>query len=63
MRSVEADGLEMDKRHAQTLSALFTAVCDGLMLQYLLDPERVPSSRDVLEAVVGGVAAFLAAGG
>ncbi len=62
MRSVQADGIEMDERHAQTLSALFTAVCDGLMLQYLLDPDRVPSSREVLESVAGGVAAFVAAG-
>ena len=63
MRSLEADRLTMERRHAETLAALFTAVCDGLMLQYLLDPERVPSSREVLEAIVAGGAAFVAASG
>lgn len=50
-RAVEADGLELSSEHAETLSSLLMAVCDGLILQGLLDPERVPSSGQVMDAV------------
>ena len=50
-RAAEADGVEFPPEHAQTLSALLTAICDGFILQWLLDPESVPSSRQVVDAL------------
>jgi AcrR family transcriptional regulator len=58
LRAVEADGMTLRREHAETLSSLMTAVCDGLILQWLLDPERVPSSRGVMEALAAAVPAF-----
>lgn len=49
--SVEADGATISREHAITLSALVIAVCDGHILQWLLDPEAVPSSNDVMAAL------------
>jgi AcrR family transcriptional regulator len=51
VRSVEADGMSLDHEHAETLASVLTALCDGLMLQWLLDPERTPSSADIMEAL------------
>jgi AcrR family transcriptional regulator len=51
VRSVEADGHSLSREHARTVASLVTALCDGLMLQWLLDPERTPSSADVMQAL------------
>jgi AcrR family transcriptional regulator len=51
LRAVQADGAAMSREHAETLSSLLLAVCDGLMLQWLLDPEPVPSSVQIMEAL------------
>lgn len=51
LRSVRAEDLALSREHAETLSSLITAVCDGLILQWLIDPERVPSSREIVEAL------------
>lgn len=61
LRAVEADGMTLAREHAETLSSLVTAVGDGLMLQWLLDPERTPSSRQVMEALAASVPAFVGA--
>lgn len=61
VRAVEADGMTLDREHAETLSSLLTAACDGLILQWLLDPERVPSSSQVMEALSAAVPAFIGA--
>lgn len=61
LRTVEADGMTLGREHAETLSSLVTAVGDGLMLQWLLDPERPPSSRQVMEALAASVPAFVGA--
>lgn len=61
LRAVEADGLTLTREHAENLSSLVIAVGDGLMLQWLLDPERVPSSRQVMEALTAAVPAFVGA--
>lgn len=60
VRAVEADGMTLPREHAETLSSLVTAVCDGLILQWLLDPGRVPSSRQVMEALTAAMPAFAA---
>ncbi len=59
LRAVEADGATMSREHAVTLSSVLTAVLDGLILQWLLDPERVPSSREVMEALEAAVPAYM----
>lgn len=58
VRAVEADGKTLAREHAETLSSLLMAAGDGLMLQWLLDPERVPSSRQLMEALVAAAPAF-----
>jgi AcrR family transcriptional regulator len=51
----QSDGLEgVD---ARTAGSLLLAIADGLMVQWLLDPDRTPSA-DELERVVKGVAAL-----
>ncbi|HEX2084235.1 MAG TPA: TetR/AcrR family transcriptional regulator [Solirubrobacteraceae bacterium] len=37
--------------HATVLASLILAVCDGLILQWLLDPAAVPTSDQVMEAL------------
>ncbi len=59
LRAVDAGGMAFPREHAETLSSLVTAVGDGLMLQWLLDPDRVPSSRQVMEALVASIPAFV----
>jgi AcrR family transcriptional regulator len=58
-RAVEADGMSFSEEHAETLSSLMTAVCDGLILQWLLDPERVPSSEQVMAALAAAIPPFV----
>jgi AcrR family transcriptional regulator len=50
-RAAADDGVAIDPRDAEVLSSLMLAVCDGLILQWLLDPSAVPSSRDVVRAL------------
>ena len=62
LRMLEADnGMTMSREHAETMSSVLTAVLDGLILQWLLDPERVPSSRQVMEALNASVPRFAGA--
>ena len=35
----------------RTLASLLIAVCDGLVLQWLLDPERTPSGDELVDAI------------
>lgn len=59
-RTARAAGAEMLQRagadelapsEAKTLASLVLAVCDGLILQWLLDPESAPSSSEVMAAL------------
>jgi AcrR family transcriptional regulator len=55
---LEAEGIEIGEAESETIASVLIAVCDGLMLQWLLDPDRVPSSSQVLagaDAVVAAV--------
>jgi AcrR family transcriptional regulator len=58
LRAVEADGMELSHEHAETISSVMMAVFDGLILQYLLDPDHVPSSRQVMDALEAALPAF-----
>ncbi|WP_028934060.1 TetR/AcrR family transcriptional regulator [Pseudonocardia spinosispora] len=37
--------------HAHTIAAFEIAVCDGLLMQWLVDPDAAPSSDDVVTAL------------
>lgn len=50
-RAAESDGAEISQEHAETLASLLIAVCDGLILQFLLDPGAVPSSDAIVDAL------------
>jgi AcrR family transcriptional regulator len=45
------DESAVDERSARTVGSFYTALLSGLMMQWLLDPERAPSGRDVAEAL------------
>lgn len=50
-RSLGNDGLDVTDEVAQRIAGLFMALCDGLILQWLLDPERAPNSEEVIDAL------------
>ena len=51
VRAFEEEGMTLDQAHADTLAAVVGAVCDGLLLQWLIDPEPVPTARQILDAL------------
>jgi AcrR family transcriptional regulator len=51
LRAARADGVLLDREYAETLCSVLMAIGDGLILQWLLHPNRVPSSRQVMEAL------------
>ena len=64
-RQARAAGAEMLQRasadelgpsEAKTLASLVLAVCDGLILQWLLDPAAAPDSGEVMAALRQAVA-------
>ena len=50
-RALAEDGLELSERDSDVLASLVLALCDGLILQWLLDRERTPSSAEVVGAL------------
>ena len=58
VRAIEADGAAIAEEHARTLSSLVLAICDGMLLQWLLEPERTPDSREVMDALAAAAASF-----
>ena len=50
-RALGEQGVSMTKEQSETLSSVGMAISDGIMLQWLVDPEAAPSSQQVLEAV------------
>ena len=45
------DGTPADDPRCQAVAAFVLAVCDGLSLQWLLDPEAMPSSAQLLDGL------------
>jgi hypothetical protein len=45
---------------ADVIASFLIAVCDGLLIQCFLDPERAPTARQLDEALTRGLAAALA---
>ena len=58
LRAMQTDGTELSREHAETIASVIMAVFDGMILQYLLDPGRVPSSRQVMDALEAALPAF-----
>ncbi len=55
-RSFADEGVELGAE-AEVLASVVMALCDGLMLQWLVDPERTPGARDVMQALWAALAA------
>jgi hypothetical protein len=56
-RSLGREGVEVAPRDGEVLASLLIALCDGLILQWLLDREGLPSSADVMGALRAGLSA------
>jgi hypothetical protein len=41
----------LDERQATTLASFQIALCDGLLVQWLLDPEATPSGAELVDAL------------
>jgi AcrR family transcriptional regulator len=39
---------KIDDPHTRAVASLLIAICDGLMLQWLVDPEHAPSGRELI---------------
>ena len=50
-RALAEDGLELSERDSDVLASLVLALCDGLILQWLLDRDRAPTSAEVIGAL------------
>jgi AcrR family transcriptional regulator len=50
-RVLREAGMDLDERRARAMSSLVIAICDGLILQWLLDPDSTPSSEEVVGAL------------
>ena len=50
-RMLAEDGEEIDRATARVLSSTVIALTDGLILQWLLEPEKTPSSTEIVEAL------------
>jgi AcrR family transcriptional regulator len=48
--AVRASARELDEETTRTIASFLLAVCDGLMVQWLIEPARTPSGRAVFDA-------------
>jgi AcrR family transcriptional regulator len=49
--ALASEGLEAGEAEARNLASVGMAICDGLMLQWLLDPEAAPTSAEAIAAL------------
>jgi hypothetical protein len=61
-RILESDSVHLEPEHIRTLSTMLIALGDGLILQWLLDPEAIPDSAEILVALKSAATAFAADG-
>ena len=52
---------ELADDHARACASFLIAVCEGLMLQWLVDPERAPSGEDLIAGLSAALPAALTA--
>jgi len=57
-RSLAGEGVELSEREGEILASLLLALCDGLILQWLLDRDRAPSSDEVMGALRAALPAW-----
>jgi AcrR family transcriptional regulator len=57
-RLLEADEAGLEPEQVRTLSSLLIALGDGLILQWLLDPEALPASGEIVDALSSAAAVF-----
>jgi len=50
-RSLAGDGIEVSAREAEVLASTVLALTDGLILQWLLDRENLPSGAEIMGAL------------
>jgi AcrR family transcriptional regulator len=50
-RLAEDDGIALEPEVARTLASMIVALCDGLILQWLLDRQAVPSGEQIATAL------------
>ena len=50
--ALEGEGVDVADAEARNLASVGMAICDGLMIQWLLDPGAAPSPADVIGAVL-----------
>ena len=55
--ALAADGTQVDEAVARNLASVGMAICDGLMVQWLLESEAAPTAAEVIEALGVAVAA------
>ena len=44
-------GVEVNEAQARDLASVGMAICDGLMIQWLLDPDATPGASEVMTAL------------
>lgn len=57
-RFLQADGTAMEPEAARTLASVLLALGDGLILQWLLDPEATPASAEIVDALASLASVF-----
>jgi AcrR family transcriptional regulator len=57
--ALAGEGSELSRHQARNLAAVGMAICDGLMIQWLLDPDATPGAAQVIESL--GLALSIAA--
>jgi AcrR family transcriptional regulator len=50
----------IDAPHIRAVASLLIAICDGLMLQWLIDPEHAPSGAELIAGLEAALPAALA---
>ena len=52
-RALDEEGIAVDEPGSRTIASLGMALTDGLMLQWLVDPEATPTAGDLMQALAG----------
>jgi hypothetical protein len=51
---------EVDDEHGRAVASFMIAVCDGLLLQWLVDPDRAPSGEELTSGLDAALPVALA---
>src|SRR5919198_1739870 len=54
-RALAEQGASMTDEQSETIASVGMAICDGLMLQWLVDPDAAPSSQQIVDALLAAV--------